>query len=176
MARTQLKRSTLAGERLGTGEIPPGSLFVNIPDRQIAVSDALEVGRELIGVRQYSTESSYLTGEHAVRNGALIRATENVSPGAYNSAQWTAAGYSFQEQVTGGLGWDLAFTKTDGLVTQAIYASGTERYRVSLTYTDGLLDSALYEYSSDSGANYSTVGTKTLTYAADGIVDEATWS
>lgn len=62
-----------------------------------------------------------------------------------------------------------------------VYAKGVERVRATLTWgtTGGATDNvtvATYEYSSDSGGAYSAIGTKTMTYDANGNVTLTAWS
>lgn len=62
-----------------------------------------------------------------------------------------------------------------------VYAKSVERVRATLTWgtTGGETDNvtvAVYEYSSNSGGAYSTIGTKTMTYDASGNVTLTAWS
>lgn len=61
------------------------------------------------------------------------------------------------------------------------YTKSTERIRAALTWGTsggslGNVTVAVYSYSSDSGATYSTIGTKTITYDGSGNVTATTWS
>lgn len=61
------------------------------------------------------------------------------------------------------------------------YANGVERVKVELTWgttggEDGNPTVAAYSYSADSGSTYSAIGTKTITYDADGYVTATNWS
>lgn len=78
--------------------------------------------------------------------------------------------------------WD--FSKSGGTAEEPaiiLYTKGVERLRVSLTWgtsggEDGNVKVALWEYSSNSGTNYDTVGTQTMTYDASGNPSTAVWS
>lgn len=75
-------------------------------------------------------------------------------------------------------GWNLSYS--GGTADQPdyhIYSKGTERVRLHYTWnTDGYITEIVYEYSSDSGSTYDTIGTETITYDADYNVTATTWS
>ena len=79
-------------------------------------------------------------------------------------------------------GWNLAVAGgTAEQPATLTYAKGTERVRTSLTWGTaggeaGNVTVALYEYSSNSGGAYSTIGTKTITYDPSANVTATTWS
>jgi len=61
------------------------------------------------------------------------------------------------------------------------YTNSTERIRVGITWgttggASGNPEVLKYYYSSDTGATYSIIGTKTITYSADSYVTASTWS
>lgn len=65
--------------------------------------------------------------------------------------------------------------------TQLLYSKGTEKLKLTLAWgttagANGNVASILYEYSSDSGSNYDTMGTKTFTYNTSGDVTETGWA
>ena len=82
----------------------------------------------------------------------------------------------------GSYGWNMALS--GGTASQPAvltYSKSTERVRASLTWgttggEDGNVTVALYEYSSNSGSSYDTIGTKTVTYDASANVTATTWS
>lgn len=82
----------------------------------------------------------------------------------------------------GFFGWPLAISGgTAEQPTTFIYSSGTERVRAVLTWgttggEDGNPVQAVYSYSSNSGADYDTIGTKTLTYDSNGNLTATSWS
>jgi hypothetical protein len=87
--RVQTLRSSTAGNR-PTGQ-QPGSLYVNFPDLQLGVVNASSAAQDLIGVRFFSTTTSYVVGNYVIQGGLLYRAIAAVSPGAFNAAQWAVA-------------------------------------------------------------------------------------
>lgn len=56
------------------------------------------------------------------------------------------------------------------------YTKSTERIKADITYSSGRPSSVVYRYSSDSGATYSTIGTKSLTFDGSGYFTSSTWS
>lgn len=87
--RVQTLRSTTAGLRPSVGARTPGEFYVNFPDAQFGVIDALKTPIDLLPVRYFSTLASYFPGAYARNNGFLYRCIANVSPGAFNPAQWS---------------------------------------------------------------------------------------
>jgi len=72
-------------------------------------------------------------------------------------------------------------TNTAAAPQSLAYTKSTERVRAALTWGTtggeaGSVTVAVYSYSSDSGATYSTIGTKTVTYDGSGNVTATTWS
>lgn len=70
---------------------------------------------------------------------------------------------------------------TEAQPAQMLASKGVERIKVLITYgTDGgeagSVTQAVYSYSSDSGAVYSTIGTRTIAYTANGYFNGDTWS
>ena len=65
--------------------------------------------------------------------------------------------------------------------TQLLYSKGTEKLKLTLVWgtvagADGNVASILYEYSSDTGGSYETMGTKTFTYDTSGNVTATGWA
>lgn len=56
------------------------------------------------------------------------------------------------------------------------YSKSTERVRATLTWVSGNVTQAVYEYSPNSGTDWDTIGTKTITYNSDSIVTQTAWS
>lgn len=79
-------------------------------------------------------------------------------------------------------GWN--FSKSGGTAEMPgiiLYSKGTGRIRITLTWgtTGGATDNvtvAVYAYSSTGGASYDTIGTKTITWDAAGLITATTWS
>lgn len=81
--------------------------------------------------------------------------------------------------VVGGgfFGWDMAVAGgTADEPATLTYSNGTERVRSMLTWSGGNVTQAVYAYSSNSGAAYDTIGTKTITFDGSGNVTATTWS
>ena len=176
VARVQIKRFDTAGDRLSTNDLPVGSLAVNLADGQLSVSTTGEANKDLLGVRRFSTTGKFLTGEIAFYQGGLYKANTDVNPGAWNATQWTTIAYSFSELVTFGLGWNGTLSyNLDNQLETALYSSGDERLRTTLSYASGFIDEALYEYSTNAGSSYSELGTKAFTFT-DGKLTSWAWS
>lgn len=79
-------------------------------------------------------------------------------------------------------GWALAVSGgTAEQPATLTYSKGTERVRAVLTWgttggASGNVTQAVYAYSADSGTNYDTIGTKTITYDASGNVTATAWA
>jgi hypothetical protein len=58
------------------------------------VIDSTAAALDLVGVRFFSTTANYATGDHVIQAGALYKATQAVTAGAFNPAQWTPIGGS----------------------------------------------------------------------------------
>lgn len=79
-------------------------------------------------------------------------------------------------------GWN--FSKSGGTAEMPaiiLYSKSTDRLRVSLTWgtSGGATDNvtvAVYAFSSNSGTTYDTIGTKTITWDAAGLITATTWS
>lgn len=79
-------------------------------------------------------------------------------------------------------GWN--FSKSGGSAEMpaiVLYTKGTGRLRITLTWgTTGVATDnvtvAVYAYSSNSGSTYDTIGTKTITWDAAGLITATTWS
>ena len=84
----------------------------------------------------------------------------------------------------GFFGWTLTVTAGTGTADAPqylTYANGTERVRVTLTWAGGAVTQAIYDYSANSGTDYTTspggrIGTKTITYDGNGNVASTAWA
>jgi len=80
------------------------------------------------------------------------------------------------------VGWNYSYSGADPSQPDSItYSQGTERYRVTLTWgttggEDGNITQAVFEYSSNSGGSYSSVGTVVFTFNAGGDLLSSNWS
>lgn len=71
------------------------------------------------------------------------------------------------------------FSKAGGTAAepaQIFHKKGAEWFRATLTWVDGNVTIAVHEYSSDSGAFYSPVGTESITYDAAANINTILWS
>ena len=67
-------------------------LVANIPDAQLAMGPgAAGPAVPLIAVRFFQETSTYLTGDHVVNAGVLLRAKVDIAPGVFNGAAWASA-------------------------------------------------------------------------------------
>lgn len=79
-------------------------------------------------------------------------------------------------------GWNMAAAGGTAAQPATItFSKGTERVRAELTWGTtggeaGSVTVAVYAYSSNSGTDYDTIGTNTITYDASGYVTATTWS
>lgn len=81
-------------------------------------------------------------------------------------------------------GWNYSKTDGTGSAEQPqyiIYKNGTNWIRATLTWgssggSDGNVTVALWEYSSNSGTGYDTIGTETIAYDTASNVTSTTWS
>lgn len=73
------------------------------------------------------------------------------------------------------VGWNAAHTWGSGQITQTIWSNGVYRVKAVYTYTGENLTSVVYSYSTNSGGNYTTLGTNTLGYTGSDLTSE-TWS
>jgi hypothetical protein len=76
-------------------------------------------------------------------------------------------------------GWN--YSKTDGTGTAEepqymFYKNGTDWIRLTLTWSSGRVTQTVYDYSSNSGSSYDTVGTETIAYDGSDNVTSTTWS
>jgi hypothetical protein len=81
--------------------------------------------------------------------------------------------------------WDAEAQDSDGgtppttpeTPDQIVYSKGTERVKVAITWSvDDLMSSAVFSYSSNSGTDYDSMGTITITYDVDDNYLSHAWS
>ena len=58
----------------------------------------------------------------------------------------------------------------------AYYKNGSQWIRAELTWSGGNVTSSVLSYSSDSGSNWDTIKTQTISYDSDGNVETVVWS
>lgn len=88
--RVQTLRSNVAGNRPSGRQ--PGELYVNWPDKQLGVIDSTSTALDLIAIRFFSANTSYNIGDYVVQSGKLYTAKVAVSPGPFNTSQWSLTG------------------------------------------------------------------------------------
>lgn len=87
----QIKRTLTVTQAFPT--LLPGQLAYNNPRGQLAIGDfTTGAPQDLLAVRFFSTNSTYLTNDFVTHSGALLRALVDITtPGAFNGAQWQGA-------------------------------------------------------------------------------------
>jgi hypothetical protein len=89
VARTQINRSRVNGERPPDNDRAVGELFVNIPDRQLAVIDTGNDSVDLLAVRFWNTLTAFHVGDIVWRSGDLRRCIPaNATIGTFVPAEW----------------------------------------------------------------------------------------
>ena len=73
------------------------------------------------------------------------------------------------------VGWNAAHTYGSGKLTQTIWSNGVYRVKAVYSYNVDTLTSIAYSYSTNSGGNYTILGTNTLGYTGSDLTSE-TWS
>lgn len=75
-------------------------------------------------------------------------------------------------------GWDMSTSGgTAAEPDKILHTKGTEIVRLDLTWNaSGNPSQIVYEYSSDSGSSYDTIGTESISYDANDNVTGTTWS
>jgi hypothetical protein len=113
----------------------PGELYTNWPDGQLGVINSTGNPQDLIAVRFFSSAANYNVGDFVINSGRLYSAATTVTPGAFNSGQWTPVAGSVSVGDTfpanpqpGSLWWDsvggqLYVYFNDGDTTQWVIAN-----------------------------------------------------
>ena len=91
---------------------------------------------------------------------------------------------ALRDAIVGGalVDWDMAATGgTAAEPAEILYSKGTERIRLTITWgttggEDGNPTDVLYEYSSNSGGAYDSIGTWSGTYDANGNLTAESWA
>lgn len=73
-------------------------------------------------------------------------------------------------------GWDRAYTRSSGKVSQILHSKGAERIKEAITRTSGKVTSIVVSYSTNSGTNYDSVGTITINRDGSNKVISEVWS
>lgn len=87
----QIKRTLTVTQAFPT--LLPGQLAYNNPRGQLAIGDfTTGAPQDLLAVRFFSTNATYLTNDFVTHSGTLLRALVDITtPGAFNGAQWAGA-------------------------------------------------------------------------------------
>lgn len=176
MGRIQQRRDAVSGDypvSVGSGE-----LGVNIPDQVVYFGDENGDLVYPIAIRPFTEDGTFLTGAAAYKDGDILVATTDVSPGVFSASDWTTISLSPDASITGDVGWDFSVTyNTESLASEIVQSKGLYRVRQTVSYTaESLADTVLVERSTDGGLNYSTLGTVTLSYNGAGLIDGGIWS
>jgi hypothetical protein len=165
--RTQFDRSYTTGE-VASGTQPDGTPFVNFPDRRLQVHSPLGA-IDLLAVRAFSEDADYSGGDVVVNAGGIYSAKVAIPAGPFDPTEWDSLISNPFSPFTGAAGWDFTVGYTEGLATEVVYVSGTSQCRLTIGYnTDENAETVLYETSVNSGVDWTTVGTLTITYDAEG--------
>ena len=79
--------------------------------------------------------------------------------------------------ITGTFGWDFTLGYTGDDVTEVLSFSGPSQVRQTFGYdANGNANTVLYETSTDSGGNWTTLGTFTITFADDRNPQSGSWT
>jgi len=71
--------------------------------------------------------------------------------------------------------WPATITYDTGKISTVVYAKGTERYRETMGYTGEKLTSDIIAYSSNSGGDYTNLGTEGYVYTGEELTS-TTWT
>ena len=88
--RLQIYRSSNPGALPPGGSRLPGEMWCNFADLNLGVIDELRNPQKLVAVRFFSALAVYDAGDIVVQFGNIWTANASISPGPFNSAQWTA--------------------------------------------------------------------------------------
>lgn len=113
------------------------------------------------------------TPDAATQNGTQFAQSTRANLAALRDACVLGGGFP---------GWAMA--ASGGTAEQPAtltYSRGTERVRATLTWGTtggeaGNVTQAVYAYSANSGTDYGTIGTKTITYDGSGNVTATAWA
>ena len=173
--RTQFDRAYTTGVEVSAPQ-PEGTPFVNFPDRRLQVQGPTGP-IDLLAIRPFSEDGSYAVGDVVVRAGGIYAANSIVSPGAFDPADWTSLVTDAFAPITGTFGWDFTLGYTGDDVTEVLSFSGPSQVRQTFGYdANGNANTVLYETSTDSGGNWTTLGTFTITYDDDGNPQSGAWT
>jgi hypothetical protein len=88
VSKVRTHRSNTAGSRPAANSRRSGELYINLADRQIGFFDESEVPRDAIPIRFYTDTAVYAAGDFVVRNGTLLKSKADLSPKAFDLADW----------------------------------------------------------------------------------------
>ena len=173
--RTQFDRSYVSGAEVSLSH-PEGTPFYNFVDRRLQPKGSF-LPVDVLPIRPFSDQANYESGDIVVYNGGIYAAVGSIAAGAFDPADWTSLVSDIFSPLTGTFGWDFALTYTGDNVTEVLSSNADSRVRQTLTYdADGNAETVLYETSTDSGSNWTTLGTLTITYDADGNALAGAWT
>ena len=171
--RGQVARSNVSG--FEPTDLLEGSLFINSADLVFGMQGPAALIKP-IAVKQFAETASYEANDLVSYLGAIYSSQGAVTPGPFDPADWSQVSQSPFGGILASVGWNFAITyNTDDLVSEVLYSRGTLRVRYTFSYTaDSLVDTLLVESSVDSGTNWSTEGTVTMSYANE-LTTGGTW-
>jgi microcystin-dependent protein len=100
VSRVQTLRSSVKGQRPGSGSREVGELYVNYPDRALGVIDTSKAPLDLLAVRFFSVAADYAVDDYVLYSGTMFKALVPVTSGGFNGGQWDAV--LTDSELTGG--------------------------------------------------------------------------
>lgn len=86
--RVQTNRLSTPGSRPAAGSRAPGELYINYADMQLGAIDESKTPNDMIAIRFFSSNTSYVAGDLVVQGGHMWHANQAVPAGPFNPAQW----------------------------------------------------------------------------------------
>lgn len=122
----------------------------------------------------------YITGDQTV-DGVKTYTSSPVVPDLpidENSQNAVNAAFVMMHDAYSGVGWDMTTSGgTPENPAEMLYAKDDWRLKMSITWNvEGNPSVIVHEFSDDAGANYTVIGTETVTYDVDQFVTAVTWT
>jgi hypothetical protein len=173
--RTQFDRAYTTGQSISSGQ-PEGTPFVNFPDLSLQVQGPSSTAVDLLAVRLFSDTADYAAGDIVAYQGSFYAAAGAITAGPWSAGEWNQLIAGQFDAFIGTVDWNFTISydveENPEIVT---YSNGVLRVRLTTTYTAGDPTSVLYETSTNSGTDWTTAGTLTITYT-DSNPTGGTWS
>jgi hypothetical protein len=172
---TQFDRAYVTGESVALSR-PEGTPFINYADGKFLIqgpSGTLDV----LAVRQFLETADYATGSFVTYAGGLYVNGAPVSAGVWNATEWSSVLADPVSLMTFEVGWDFVVSYVGEQVCLVTFSSLSNRVEYTLTYNaSDDVDTVAVLISANDGVDWTTAGTLTLTYDADGNVLSGAWA